>query len=188
MNESEDRWRRIEQIFGERKYPHCTRNAYLTEDALRQIKHTQDFMLDLARPRFDEKDSENLRVIVRLVMEFRYFCQLGCAHKWCAEYVSRSIWAGLDFYDELAHTYRGLEGAVESTLDWKNFSATKLKSDSLSLFAEFEREAVFERKMRLLLDLYKLQIVFVAIFFENGMVVRGDECVSACGKNESSES
>jgi hypothetical protein len=45
-------------------------------------------------------------------------------------------------------------------------STMSLKKQFLSWFHEFEIETSFEKKCRLLLDLFKLQIVFAGVLYD----------------------
>ena len=147
------------------EYPHCS-NAYLTDEAVQHRKRLQCFMLESARPCFDDKDSESLGIIVRLVVEFYYYAQVNCTHRFCAEYMSGSIRAGVDWFCDLTHMYRILEGSTPSSLDWNCISIPSLKAHFSEIFRDFDKEILFERQCRLLLDLYKLMIVFAGVSYD----------------------
>jgi hypothetical protein len=57
-------------------------------------------------------------------------------------------------------------GAMHSTLDWHNISMSSISDDYFALFERFVAEALFERKCRILLDLFKLQIVYAGMLCE----------------------
>ena len=78
--------------------------------------------------------------------------------------------------------YRILEDTTESTIDWKRFGVPSLKEDFMAMFLDFDKEIYFGRKCRLLLDLYKLQMVFAAVFNENGVVAGAATQVSPAGE------
>lgn len=145
--------------------PGCT-SAYLTEEAVQHICKVQAVMLEGAKPVFTEKNEEDLRVVIRLTVEFYYYLQTNCTHQDCAAYVSDSILWGAEWYQRLTHTYRILEGSTESRIDWSRVSGPSLKEHYVSMFRDFDREILFETKCRLLLDLFKLQIFFAAVSYD----------------------
>ncbi len=164
------------------KYPDCM-SAYITDEAIQHVRRIQALMVELAGACFDEKEQENLRIVVRLTVEFYYFIQQNCTHRFCSEYVSESIMCGFEWYSGLAHTYRVLQDTMESTIDWSHFSTSSLRKDFISMFHDFDKEIYFERKCRLLLDLFKLQIVFAAVFYENGTIGTGSTLISSSGES-----
>jgi hypothetical protein len=164
------------------EYPDCV-SVYLTDEAIKHVRRTQAFMVESAGSCFDEKDQENLRIVVRLTVEFYYFVQQNCTHQFCAEYVSESIMCGFEWYSGLAHTYRILEDTIENTIDWSRISIPSLKEDFISMFRDFDKEIYFERKCRLLLDLFKLQMIFAAVFYENGRVCTRSNPIPAFGES-----
>ena len=147
------------------KYPQCT-SAYLTTEAIQHVRRTQAFMVDSAKPVFSDENEEDLRVVIRLTVEFYYYLQTSCTHQYCAAYVSDSIMGGTEWYQRLTHTYRILEGSTGSRIDWSRISISSLKETFMSMFRDFDREILFENKCRLLLDLFKLQIVFAAASYD----------------------
>jgi hypothetical protein len=117
-----------------------------------------------------QKDREDLRIVVRLTVEFYYFCQQNCTHQHCAGYMSGPVIWNFDSYSRLAQMYQILEDTTESTIDWSRISIPSIKKDFATMFRDFDNEIYFERKCRLLLDLYKLQIIFSAVAYETGVV------------------
>jgi hypothetical protein len=61
--------------------------------------------------------------------------------------------------------YRVLVGATSSKIEWNQVCLAPLDEKFVFMFREFNKEAIFERKCRLLLDLFKLQIVFAGVFY-----------------------
>jgi len=66
----------------------------------------------------------------------------------------------------VTHAYKVLVNAKESKIEWGRLSIPLLEEQFAPMFAEFEQEANFENRCRLLLDLFKLQIVFAGMSYD----------------------
>lgn len=145
-------------------FPQCV-EALDSEEVVQRVRLTQTSMIRSARDCFSESEIDHLRCVVRLTIEFHYYLQLACSHSYCSEYVSESIFAGIDSYQSLTHGYNVLVGALESQLEWSALSLPSMKENFAALFDQFDKEEVFEKRCRYLLDLFKLQIVFAGIVY-----------------------
>jgi hypothetical protein len=145
--------------------PSCV-EIFNAEEVVQRLRRTQDSMIQSVRDCFSESEIDHLRCVVRLVIEFHYYLQLACGHSFCLEYVCGSIFSGLDSCQSLTHGYNALVGAMKSQLEWPTLSSPSLKEKFAALFNQFDKEAIFERKCRYLLDLFKLQIVFAGFVYE----------------------
>ncbi|MGB7172639.1 MAG: hypothetical protein WBD23_03710, partial [Candidatus Acidiferrales bacterium] len=65
----------------------------------------------------------------------------------------------------VTQAYDVLVGAKESQIEWNTLSAPELKVRFGSIFKAFDEAETFETKCRLLLDLYKVLIVFAGISY-----------------------
>jgi hypothetical protein len=138
--------------------------------------HLQAIQLDMeksARPGFDDKDIEHLRVLIRVTAEFHDY--LTSAPPWPQfpgdpfhdmTYMIDKILINIDSFRSVLHSYGILVGSTKSRIDWSAVGAQSLKDRFLSLYPEFVAETKFENKCRLLLDLFKLQIVFAGAFYD----------------------
>jgi hypothetical protein len=135
-------------------------------EVVRHVTSVQAEMSELAKGILSESDLNELQVLVRLAVEFHHYVQLSCDHHFCLEYISESIFAGLDSFMSVAQGYRILVGAEKSRVEWDQISVATLKQRFARSFDDFAKENVFERKCRLLLDLFKLQIVFAGVAYE----------------------
>jgi hypothetical protein len=89
-------------------------------------------------------------------------------NKYDLGYACESILSGVDSFWDLSTTYRRLVGATDSRVEWDMISSREsFKTRFVSMFNRFAEEVNFENKCRLLLDLFKLQIVFAGISFDN---------------------
>jgi hypothetical protein len=138
--------------------------------------HLQAIQLNMeksARPGFDDKDIEHLRILIRVTMEFHDYLRL--APPWPQfpgdpfhdmTYMIDKILINIDSFRSVLHTYGVLVGSTKSRIEWSEVGVQSLKDRFLSLYPEFVAETEFENKCRLLLDLFKLQIVFAGSFYD----------------------
>jgi hypothetical protein len=87
-------------------------------------------------------------------------------NKYDLGYVCESILSGVDSFWDLSTAYRRSVGATDSKADWGMISSKEVfKIQFILMFNEFTEEANFKSKCRLLLDLFKLQMVFAGISY-----------------------
>jgi hypothetical protein len=150
-------------------------------------------MVESAKSCFDESELGDLRAVIRLTVEFHHYLEHGSTemaralqagphasrfndlqsasadplNKYDLGYTCNSIRSGVDSFCNLNATYRILVGATGSKVEWGMISSRDLfKTQFMLMFNEFTEEANFENKCRLLLDLFKLQIVFAGVSYE----------------------
>ena len=125
-----------------------------------------------ARPASSGYDIEHLGVLIRLTVEFHYFLQ--SAPPWPRfpgdplndrAYAIESIFAGIDSFKVVMQAYGILVGSTPTTIDWSAVTVQSLKVQFCSMFEQFVAEKEFEKKCRLLLDMFKLQIVFSGAYY-----------------------
>jgi hypothetical protein len=164
----------------------------MDDDLIRRVKEIQFSMVESAKSFFDESDLGHLRCLIRLAVEFHDYLEHGSvdiatrlldgpfakyvpdAHsasgdpfnKYDLEYTCASIRSGVPSFCLLSDRCRVIDGATASRVGWGVISSRELfKKEFISMFNNFTEEVNFERKCRLLLDLFKLQIVFAGISF-----------------------
>jgi hypothetical protein len=138
--------------------------------------HLQAIQLDMeksARPGFDDKDIQELRVLIRVTAEFHDY--LTSAPPWPQfpgdpfhdmTYMIDKILINIESFRTVLHTYSVLVGSSKSRIDWGTVGVQSIRDLFLSLYPKFVTETKFENKCRLLLDLFKLQIVFAGAFYD----------------------
>lgn len=126
-------------------------------------------MAESAKPAFSEADLRCLQSLIRLTAEFHLYLRtldVAVPDKNDLVFACESIFSGLDSFVTVSQIYRALVGSVPSNLSWNLTSLQSLKDQFNSMYREFLSERLFERKCRLLLDMFKLQIVFTGLLFE----------------------
>jgi hypothetical protein len=82
------------------------------------------------------------------------------------QYACETCISGVDCFAGLSPLTRVMTVELKSRIDWGCLtSLDAFKLQFFELFDEFVAEPGFERKLRLLLDLFKLQLVFVGISY-----------------------
>lgn len=136
-------------------------------------RETRDSMVDAARPVFEDGDIQKLSDLIRLTVRFYHY--LTSQGRWPVfpedpwhdlTYVTEPIFWFVDEYLDVLKKYDYVPGKVATAVDWDHVTGDSLKDRFLHMYQDFIAEKVFSRKCRLLLDLYKLQIVFAGMFFE----------------------
>jgi hypothetical protein len=140
----------------------------VTADLIKQMKDLHDSMMESARDCFSDVALGHLRCLIRLAFEFHDFCDTKKASQpeHDLEFVSESIFAGIDSYLMVNATYRVLTDAKESDIRWDILSRPALISQFEQIYQRFVTENNFSNKSRMLLDLYKIQAVFAGAFHE----------------------
>lgn len=137
----------------------------MTQAIIEEVR-AQASMVEPAEPWFLDSDLDRMRVLIRLTIEFFHFLQgadLAAAVDDKLRYVCDSVFSGIDSFSLLSFSYRGLRGARSSTLAWDGASTDSIKREFVLMYQEFFRDYGFEQRCRLLLDLFKLQIVFAGM-------------------------
>jgi hypothetical protein len=135
---------------------------------LEEVSAIQAAMLESAS-HFLESEREDMRVVIRLTVEFFYHLQRVDIDSPSAKdfrYQDDSAFSGIESFVSLCQAYRTTKGETRSTLPQRVMSRSTLKQEFIVMYGKFTSEANFERKCRLLLDLFKLQIVFAGLTYD----------------------
>jgi hypothetical protein len=150
----------------------------------------QASMREEARSTFSESELESLRVLIRVTFEFafhlehprttelsdylpedpqlREFC-LQDPHMFDdfeLKYAIDTIISAVEFFTDVHQVYSALADRIDSAVNWDEISRSTLKEKFNLMFEQFKGEPVFEKKCRILLDLFRLQLVFAAFYFD----------------------
>ena len=137
------------------------------------IRSIQESMSESARPGFDDNEIEDLRILIRLTVDFYHY--LNSIPPWPhfpddpvhdMTYKLDSVLFNIDSFRRVMHAYCILVGSTRSSIDWSALQIRSLKDEFVSVYASFLAETSFETQCRLLLDLTKLQIVFAGSSYD----------------------
>jgi hypothetical protein len=161
-------------------------------DIIERVKEIQAQMAESAQSRFDESELGHLRCLMRLAVEFHDYLEHGSVeiaasilhgphakyvrdvqsasidpfNKYDLEFLCDSIRSGVNSFCILNASYKMLDGATDSKIEWSMISSRKLfKANFVSMFNQFTEDVNFANRSRLLLDMFKLQIVFAGISY-----------------------
>jgi hypothetical protein len=141
----------------------------MRDDQIQRVRAIQLSMDESARPGFNDKDIQQLNVLVRLTVQFYdYLSSAPPSDEPFRDmnYVIDSIFFNLDSFRVVMNSYGILVGSTTTTIDWNAISTRSLKEEFVSVYDAFVSQSNFESKCRLLLDLVKLQIVFAGVFYD----------------------
>ena len=141
----------------------------LSEDYPRaEVDAIQASMLEDAS-HFLDSELEHLGIVIRLTVEFFYRLQKVDIDSVDAEslrYWGGSIFPNVGSFCSLCQAYRTTEGETRSKLPQRIISRAALKEEFIAMYREFAGETNFEKRCRLLLDLFKLQIIFAGMTYD----------------------
>jgi hypothetical protein len=158
----------------------------MVDDRLQRIRTIQETMVQWARASFSECELEALCVLIRLATEFNDYLHEGHPDlrgdsegidrrhrggvsvdldEYASSYSNESTFSGIDFFCTVTHAYRVLMGAAKSEIEWPAISATSLKVLFISTYTTFDEMNDCQMKCRVLLDLFKIQLVFAGVTY-----------------------
>ena len=109
----------------------------------------------------------DLRSLIRITIEFHEFLH-GREVKRLSdpvEYMIDTVFSGVSSFQLMHPLCNSWWGPGLSRLDWTNVSVPLLKERFESLFTDFLEENTFEAKCKILLDLFKIQIVLAGMLY-----------------------
>ncbi len=141
----------------------------MRNDQMQRVRAIQLSMDESARPGFDDEDIQHLHNLVSVTVRFYdYLTSAPSPDDPFREmnYAIDPIFFNLDSFRVVMHSYFILVGSTASTINWNAITLTSLKDEFVSVYHAFVAQTNFETKCRLLLDLFKLQIVFAGAFYD----------------------
>ena len=118
---------------------------------------------------FLDSELDALRCVIRLTVEFFQTLQrvdIDSVNDHSLQYWGDSVFSGMDSFTGLCSAYRTTAGQTRSKLPQRVTSRAALKEEFTAMYREFAGENNFEKRCRLLLDLFKLQIIFVGMTYD----------------------
>jgi len=138
----------------------------MKDDTPQRVQALQSSMEKSAAVFFLETQLEDLRVLIRLTLEFHdYLHGFGSRPELEPRHTCEAVFGGVESFTMVMRGYKGSFGPKSSSLE-RTVSLPLLKAQFLPLFDGFIAEQSFERRCGLLLDLFRLQIVFAGMMYE----------------------
>jgi len=142
----------------------------MNEEEAKQIRAIQDSLLDASRSYFVEAYQEALMCTAQSVVTFFQLLRKTDLAAWDSTQLNDEayvVFSGIEQFTSLNLGYTTTGEATGSDLDWSRpLSLASLQEQFTSKYDEFLAETDFVKRCRLLLDLFKLQIVFAGFTFE----------------------
>lgn len=142
----------------------------MRNDTRERVRIIQASMSNGARQCFVESEIGHLDCLIRLTVEVAEYLQSANIESLRAEdvrYMIESIFSGIDSFCSVSRAYRSLLGAMDSDIEMSMvISLASLTQQFSDRYENFVREVRFEKQCRLLLDLFKLQIMFAGAFYD----------------------
>jgi hypothetical protein len=141
----------------------------MEDDQVQRVRAIQLSMDEASRPAFEDNDIQHMHVLVKLAIQFYdYLRSAPPPDDSCRDrhYVCDSTFINFDSFRVVMNIYGILEGATTTTIDWNVINMRSLKEEFLSMYQAFVTQTNFEIKCRLLLDLFKLQLVYGGAFYD----------------------
>jgi hypothetical protein len=138
------------------------------DDLLDRVRVIQASMLESARPTFTDSELDHLRCMIRLAVEFYDYLEsvsIDDLNAFDLQYAIESTFSGIDSFTSVSSSYKVLVGASSSKVKGDAISAHSLKEMYVAKFHDFRAETNPENKLRFLLDLFKLQIIFAGMLY-----------------------
>jgi hypothetical protein len=150
------------------------RKLAMEDDEIQIVSKITASMVQEPEADFGKEEIENLGILIRLSVQFHNF--LTSRGRWPVfpedsfhnmTYVAESIFWNVNSFIYLSrNSYGIMTGRTRSVIDWDAVTAHSIKDRYLSMYQEFIGEADFLKKYRVLLDLYKLQLVYAGMFYD----------------------
>ncbi len=139
------------------------------ESPLRQrITEMQNDICATAKPWLSGPELDDLRCLIRLTVEFHDWLQGSHVDKGPfpeVEFIAESTFSGVDSFYNVASAYKALVGAAPSAVGWDAMLMQSLREQFICKYQELLREGPFQPRCRLILDLFKIQIVVAGMLY-----------------------
>jgi hypothetical protein len=130
------------------------------------IRHLQAEMEASARSCFVESEIEHLSTVIRLIAESAAMPSHEQMSDRDKRYTSDSVFSGVDSFCIVNSAYSVLVGAEKSTLRWHECAYETLESVFQDLYRKLLEEEDFTRQCRIVLDLFRIQIVVAVVSYD----------------------
>jgi hypothetical protein len=140
----------------------------MERDSLEALRTVQSALRASAAAYGLGPDLGNYDVVIRLTMEFSQFLvdlEGGPVEPAEIRYKCESVFSGTESFCQLSSDYRVMSDEVR-TDEWPTVSFAQLRGEFMTKYRRFLEETDFPLRCRLLLDLFKLQLLFTGMAYE----------------------
>ena len=127
-------------------------------------------MAQLAKSGYCEEDIEDLCVVTRVAVEvYAWLKDFNInsleQNKDEVEYNCETVLWSINTFIKVCGDYSVLIGTIPSQIDWGVISVASLKKLIIATYERFDAENVFLKKCRILLDLYRMELVLAGLVY-----------------------
>ncbi len=137
-------------------------------ELINEVRALQGRLLEAARPYFVGSEPDDLRCIIRLNVEFYHYLQDQHGNQIDAsdmEYLCESIFSGVGSLQSLKAAFRMVPGETAILPPFDRSRVAVLEQTFRAKYNELLADGPFQQKLRLLLELFKLQIIFAGLYY-----------------------
>lgn len=132
---------------------------------IEEVREAQALMLAASQSYLVGSEPDDLRGLIRITIEFFHFLE-GDFTRDEAEYAVDTVFSGVNSFMSLSAAYRSISNKAPTAVNWDEISRTTLPQVFLALYQQFRFERNFERQFKLLLDLFRLQLIFAGMNYD----------------------
>jgi hypothetical protein len=138
---------------------------------IQEVREAQDLMLAASQSCLVGSEPGDLRALIRITIEFFYFLEghlklEGVLKGDETNYAIDTVFSGVDSFMSLSASSRMITNNAPTAVNWDQINRTTLWQVFLALYQQFRSERNFERQFRLLLDLFRLQLIFAGMNYD----------------------
>lgn len=137
----------------------------MTNPSIEEVREAQALMLAAGQSHLVGSEPDDLRALVRITIEFFYFLQEDFNGDE-ASYAIDTVFSGVDSFMSLSAAYRSISNKAPTAVNWDEISRTTLRQVFLALYQRFRSDQKFETQLKLLLDLFRLQLIFAGMNYD----------------------
>lgn len=138
----------------------------MANPSFEEVRSVQDAMIARSASYLLE-EAEDLRGLIRITIEFFYFLTGDLAtDNSSVNYMIETIFSGVDGFMMVSRAHRFMPNRTGSAVTWGRVTHATLKQEFVSHYQNFRSETNFEKQCRLLLDLFRLQLIFAGMDYD----------------------
>ncbi len=141
-------------------------------DWVARTKQQQEQMRQLAQSGYFEEGEglEELLGLISILVDFCYEIKtidIDSYDQWDVEGNFGILFANVDTFIRVCDDYSIIKSAIDSQIEWGEITTKSVKQLIDQTYDRFEAECDFHMKVRYLLDLFKMSLVFAGLVYGN---------------------
>lgn len=130
------------------------------------VRDIQASMAALTPTWWEDPDRAHLRCLIRLNVEFFYHLQDEDMNEQSElRYLGNSIFSGIESFCLVSMTYRAMRGDTANQFIEEVVSKKSVKEEFIFYYQKFLAETDFDERCKLILILFRLQLIFTGLTY-----------------------